>query len=338
MTVRFGVAGRRAVGPHAPETTGLDRPDGARRSVIAALAGNLAITLMKGAAAVLTGSGAMVAETAHSAADTMNEVLLFVGVARSGIWPSEEHPLGYGKERYFWALVVALLLFFGGGIVSVLEAYDRYVHPRGVQDAFIAFAVLGGAAVFEGLSFSVALRELRRKARSAGVPLFRLFLDLGDPALRTVLFEDSVALVGLAIAAAGLALTVATGDHRPDALASATIGLLLIVTAFELTRDARGLIIGEAAPPALRARIRATIERSPYVREVVELLTVRMGVEQLLVIARVSLDGATQWPDVERHLEVLNARLRREHPEIMRSFLEPALTPISRLHEPVQAM
>lgn len=307
------------------------RPHGTLRSVIAAIAGNFAVTLLKGVTAMLTGSGVMLAETAHSAADTMNEVLLFVGVVRSGIGPSEEHPLGHGKERYFWALIVALLLFLGGGTVSLLEAYDRYVRPRGVQDAGIAFAVLGGAAVFEGLSFSVALRELRRKAGGAGVPLPRFFLELGDPALRTVLLEDAVALAGLAIAAAGLALTVATGDHRPDALASAAIGLLLIATAFELTRDARGLIVGEAAPPALRSRIRATLERSPYVKEVIELLTVRMGVEKLLVIARVSLDGATGRGEVELRLAELDARLHREHPEIMRSFLEPTLTPSSRV-------
>lgn len=295
---------------------------GATRAVAAAFLGNMAIAVTKALAAVLTGSGAMAAETAHSFADAMNQVLLYVGIRRSVRKPTELHPLGFGKERYFWALVVALMLFFGGGVFSLYQGYERFAHPHELGDATIAFVVLGLAIAFETFSITVALREVRREARATRVPVRRFLRELHDPALRTVLFEDSAALLGLALALAGLGLTVATRDHRFDAAASAGIGLVLVAVAFELARDARALIIGESAPESVREAIRGTLKREPGVDDVLELLVVRMGAKENLVMARLSVDDTLRAGDIERMLLDLRGKLRQRHPDVLDAFLE----------------
>jgi cation diffusion facilitator family transporter len=294
---------------------------GTLRAVIAAFLGNLAIAITKGVAAVMTGSGAMLAETAHSIADAMNQLLLFIGVRRSVRAPSERHPLGHGKERYFWCLVVALLLFFGGGVFSLFEARERFEHPHEVTQAHVAFIVLGLSVVFELFSLGAALREVRHAAKAEGVPVRRFLRELRDPALRTVLFEDSAALVGLVFAIVGLALTVSTGDHRWDAVSSAAIGVLLVVVALALAADARVLIIGEAPPEATRDRLRRALLAQPDVEGVTELLAVRMGARQLLVMARLSVRDDLSGAEVERLIAGLRERLKRE-PEVMEAFLE----------------
>jgi cation diffusion facilitator family transporter len=298
--------------------------EGTTRAVFAAFAGNLAIALTKGIAAAMTGSGALLAETAHSIADSLNQILLYVGLRRSAQPATQRHPLGHGKEGYFWALVVALFLFFGGGVFSIYQAYDRLAHPHAVEQAAIGFVVLGLSTVFELFSLSVALRELRHAAREEGVPARRFFRQLQDPALRTVLYEDSAALVGLATAILGLALTAATGDHRFDALASGVIGVVLIYVAYQLAWGARGLIVGQAPPERVRAALQATIASDPYVDNIVELFAVQMGTDQLLVLARVSVRDDIPAGEVERLMVRLRDRLRREHPEVADSFIELA--------------
>lgn len=294
---------------------------GTLRAVIAAFLGNLAIAITKGVAAVMTGSGAMLAETAHSVADAMNQLLLFIGVRRSVRAPSERHPLGHGKERYFWSLVVALLLFFGGGVFSLFEARERFEHPHEVTQAHVGFIVLGLSVVFELFSLGAALREVRHAAKAEGVPVRRFLRELRDPALRTVLFEDSAALVGLIFAMVGLALTVSTGDERWDAASSAAIGVLLVVVALALAADARVLIIGEAPPQETRERLRRALLAQADVEGVSELLAVRMGARQLLVMARLSVRDDLSGAEVERLIAALRERLKRE-PEVMEAFLE----------------
>lgn len=300
-------------------------------AVVAAFLGNAAIGVIKGFAALTTGSGALLAETAHSFADATNQLLLFVGIRRSVRRPTERHPLGYGKERYFWALVVALMLFFGGGVFSLLEAYARFGEPHQIVEPLVGFVVIGLSIAFETFSISVALRETVRAARRQGIPVGRFLRELRDPALRTVLFEDAAALIGLLFALAGLALSVATGDHRFDAAASAAIGLVLIVVAFELARDARVLIIGEAAPTADRDAIRATLRANENVEVVNELLAVRMGAHQVLVMARLSVRDDLSGGEIERLLVRLREEVRRRHPEVMEAFLE--VNPVAPLAE-----
>ncbi len=296
--------------------------EGTTRAVFAAFAGNLAIAVTKAAAAAITGSGALVAETAHSIADSLNQILLYVGIRRSVRPPSERHPLGHGKERYFWALVVALFLFFGGGVFSLYQAYERIAHPHQLGDTTIGFVVLALSMVFEAVSLSVAVRELRRAARAEGVPAGRFLSQLRDPALRTVLYEDSAALAGLLAATCGLALSAWTGDHLYDALASGVIGAILIYVAYQLAWSARGLIVGEAPPEEVRDAIRATIARTPEVDRVIALRAVEMGTSQLLVLARVSIRDDVPAGEAERLMVRLRQRLRREHPEVMDSYIE----------------
>ena len=296
--------------------------EGTTRAVLAAFAGNLAIAITKAIAAYLTGSGALVAETAHSIADSVNQILLYVGIRRSVQPASEKHPLGHGRERYFWALIVALFLFFGGGIFSIYEAYERFTHPQELGAVWIGFLVLGLSMVFETFSLSVAIREVRHAAHGSGIPVRRFLQQLSDPALRTVLYEDSAALAGLVTAIAGLGLTVLTGDHRFDALASAVIGVILIYVAYQLAWGARGLIIGEAPPEEVREALRAAIASEPGVDRVIDLRAVQMGTNQLLVLARVSVRDNIPAGDAERLLMRLRKRLQREHPEVMESYVE----------------
>jgi len=296
--------------------------EGTTRAVLAAFAGNLAIAITKAIAAYLTGSGALVAETAHSIADSVNQILLYVGIRRSVQPASEKHPLGHGRERYFWALIVALFLFFGGGIFSIYEAYERFTHPQELGAVWVGFLVLGLSMVFETFSLSVAIREVRHAAHGSGIPVRRFLQQLSDPALRTVLYEDSAALAGLVTAIAGLGLTVLTGDHRFDALASAVIGVILIYVAYQLAWGARGLIIGEAPPEEVREALRAAIASEPGVDRVIDLRAVQMGTNQLLVLARVSVRDNIPAGDAERLLMRLRKRLQREHPEVMESYVE----------------
>jgi cation diffusion facilitator family transporter len=296
--------------------------EGTTRAVLAAFAGNLAIAITKAIAAYVTGSGALVAETAHSIADSLNQILLYVGIRRSVQPPTDKHPLGHGKERYFWALIVALFLFFGGGIFSIYEAYERFTHPQELGAVWVGFVVLGLSMAFETFSLSVAVREVRHAAGEAGIPVRRFLEQLRDPALRTVLYEDSAALAGLVTALAGLALTALTGDHRFDALASAVIGAILIYVAYQLAWSARGLIVGEAPPDEVLDGLRAAIAREPGVDKVIDLRAVQMGTNQLLVLARVSVRDDLSAGVAERLLARLRDRLRREHPEVMDSYVE----------------
>ena len=296
--------------------------EGTTRAVLAAFAGNLAIAITKAIAAYVTGSGALVAETAHSVADSVNQILLYVGIRRSVQPPTEKHPLGHGKERYFWALIVALFLFFGGGLFSIYEAYERFTHPQELGAVWVGFVVLGLSIAFETFSLSVAVREVRHAAHQQRIPVRRFLQQLRDPALRTVLYEDSAALAGLAAAIIGLGLTVLTGDHRFDALASAVIGVILIYVAYQLAWGARGLIVGEAPPEEMLDEIRATIAREPGVDKVIDLRAVQMGTNQLLVLARVSVRNSIPSGDAEHLLVRLRKRLQREHPEVMDSYVE----------------
>lgn len=291
-------------------------------AIAAALVANALITVTKGIAAVLTGSGGMLAETAHSLADTTNQILLFVGVRRSARPATDEQPFGYGRERYFWVLIVALFLFFGGGVFAIFEAWDRLHNDHAVTDPLIAFVVLGIAFIFEGASLVVAFREALKEARVRAVGVRRFLSEIHDPVLRTVLFEDSAALLGLVIAASGLALTVITNNHLFDAGSSALIGVLLIFVAYQLASDARTLIIGEAPPPDVRAGLLAIVSRAPDVDHVFSVSAMRMGAGELLVAARVSIRDSISAGEAEHVTARLGAQMRDHYPEVTYCFIE----------------
>jgi len=273
-------------------------------AVIAALAGNAALALLKGVTAAVTGSAAMLAETFHSLADTGNQVLLLVGIRLSQRPPDAKHPFGHGMNTYFWAFVVSGMLFTVGGAFAIWEAVHKFAEPALQAASPAAFFVLAGAFVFEALSLGVAVHSARRE--SAGMPLVRFVRETRDPTVSTVLLEDSAALLSIVVAAAGLTVSYVTGDPRWDAVASGVIGVLLIAVASFLAYENYSLLLGEAATAELEQTVRAPLEADPAVRRLVSLHTMHLGPAAVLVSARVWFRReltATQIEDAVRRLE-----------------------------------
>ncbi|HEY3067825.1 MAG TPA: cation diffusion facilitator family transporter [Methylomirabilota bacterium] len=252
-----------------------------RTAVIAALLGNAALVVLKGIAAVATGSAAMVAETFHSVADTGNQALLLLGQRHSRRPPDETHPFGYGRSVYFWAFVVSVMLFTVGGAASVGEAVRTYLHPHEQESFAWAYGVLAGAFVFEGISLVVGVRMVRRVQGMR--PFTEFWRDSRDPTLLTVLLEDSAALASIVIAAGGIAIGQATGNPQWDAAASAIIGLILLTVAVLLAFETYSLLLGETAPPEVQQRIRRIVLGDPAVAALASLHTMHLGPEALLM-------------------------------------------------------
>ena len=268
-----------------------------RTAVVAAFAGNAALAVLKGVAAALTGSAAMLAETFHSIADTGNQALLFLGMRLARRPADETHPFGHGRDVYFWAFVVSVMLFTIGGAFSIWEGIHRYREPGMSGPARWAFAVLAGGLVFEGGSFFVAFRALA--AERHGRPLLEYWRDTRDPTLLTVLLEDTAALASLVIAAIGLAVTLLTGDAVWDALASIAIGLVLLTVAVVLAVENYSLLLGEAAPRGVQREIRGVVEADPAVHGVHALRTMALGPHELLVVCEVSFERELETAEIE---------------------------------------
>ncbi len=291
--------------------------------MLLALGVNLAIGVAKLVGSLLSGSAAMLAEAAHSVADTLNQAFLLTALKRSDRPPDDQHPFGYGKERYFWSLLAAVGIFVAGGIFSILEGVSAIRSPEEAGSYLVSYLVLAVAFVFEGASWLKAARQLRGEARAAGRGLRRHLAISPDPTVKTVAFEDSAALVGIVLAATGLALHQATGNGVWDGLASIAIGVLLVVVAFALGRDTKGLLIGEAVPPELRGRITDELLASEGVRGVLELLTMTLGPRDVLVAARVELADGAGSDDVEHYMDDADRRLRERVSEVRHVFLDP---------------
>lgn len=298
---------------------------GSRVVILAALAGNLAIAATKFAAALWTGSSAMLSEAIHSSVDTGNQGLLLLGLRRAGRPPSPRHPFGHGMELYFWAFVVALMIFALGGAVSIYEGWRKIAEPHPVESAWINFLVLGASVLFESLSFRVALREFRRA--HAGEPFWAAIRGSKDPGVFAVLLEDAAALAGLLIALTGLGLAEWLEMPALDGAASIGIGLLLVLAAAFLANETRSLLTGEAASPRLVAAVRSTLLADPRVASVEELLSMHLGPAEVLVA--VTLDFRDDLPggEVERAAAELTRRVESAHPEVTRMFLHPRRMP-----------
>src|SRR3954454_7008436 len=225
--------------PDDPDAPAVDR-DESLGSIFAALAANSAIAVAKGTAAVLTGSPALLAETLHTVADAGNEVFLWIAVRRSRHAPDETHPFGYGPERYYWALLAAIGMFLVGGALSVWEGVTALLHPRPLEDFWVGVAVLVVALMLDGLSRVVAVRTLRRQALARQVTVGQLLRESPDPTVVTVYLEDSIDVLGAALALLALVLHRVTGSALPDALATLAIGLMLCYVALRLTGRNRG--------------------------------------------------------------------------------------------------
>lgn len=295
-----------------------------RTTVVLAMAANLGIAAAKGVAGALSGSAAMVSEAAHSLADTVNEALLLVAVRRSSRPADETHPFGYGRERYFWTLLTAVGIFVGGGVFSVVQGINR-LRDSGHESSghyALSYAVLGISLVLEMVSWLQARRQLHHDAAR----MQRTFRDemwrTSDPAVTTVFLEDSAALVGLVLAAAGIGLRQLTGDDMWDGLASIAIGLVLVAVAIALGRDNRRLIIGEAADPRLRDSIRDLIASYDDVDAVDELLTMVIGRGEVLVAARIDLDDTMTAAQVEALARRMESDIGARHAEVRHFFLD----------------
>ncbi|HET7197958.1 MAG TPA: cation diffusion facilitator family transporter [Burkholderiales bacterium] len=294
--------------------------EGPRKVVYAALAGNLAIALTKFVAAFLTGSSAMLSEGVHSVVDTGNQALLLYGMRRARLPPDERFPFGHGKEIYFWSFVVALLVFAAGAGVSFYEGLSHLRHPAEMTRPVLNYAVLAIAACFEAGSWLVALREFRAAKGSRGY--VEAVRRGKDPTTFAVLFEDSAALAGIAVALAGVAAGHLTGDARFDAAASLAIGAILALTAFWLARETKGLLIGESANREVIARIRALARRYPEVPRVHEILTMHMGPN--FILANIAIELACDAPRERAHeiLDELDRDIKRADPRVKRVFIE----------------
>ena len=297
--------------------------DRTRKTVWTALAANAVIALAKLVAGLASGSAAMLAEAAHSVADTANQGLLLVSLALGEREPDEEHAFGHGKERFFWAFLAAVLIFVSGAVFSVAEGVLRLAGVTVGEGSWVLnFAVLGVAFVAEGASLVRAVRQTRAEAREAGVGWRKYLRESNDPTAKFVVFEDSAAVVGVVIAFVGIAATAATGSEAWDAAASLVIGALLAVVAFRLGSDTKGLLIGRAAPPELRREIRETILAHDGVDEVVDLRTMYIGPRSLLVAARIDL-GDVDGDEVEELASRIAAELGERVPDVSEVFLDP---------------
>lgn len=298
--------------------------DESDRTVMLAGAANLSIAVAKAVAGLLSGSTALLAEAAHSVADTLNQAFLLTALKRSRRPADDKHPFGYGLERYFWSLLAAVGIFVLGAGFSIAEGIRAVLNPEPVEELAVAYGVLVISFVFEGVSWLKAVRQVRREAEAKGVSALEHLHEGAEPAVKTVAFEDTAALIGLVIAAVGVTLSAVTGQEFWDGAASIAIGALLVVVAWTLGSENKAMLIGQALPEKVEKRIRATIASTPGVDSVVELLSLRLAPDQVLVVARVDLDDSeTTGAEVEQLAEVIDQRVRREFPIVRHLFLDP---------------
>jgi len=294
---------------------------GTNVAVWAALAGNVLVAATKFVAAAVSGSAAMLSEAVHSLVDTVNELLLLYGIARSVRPADRVHPLGYGRELYFWSFVVALLIFALGAGVSLYEGVDRLLHPAPIEHPAVIFVVLAVSLAFEGASWLVGMRAFRTAKSSLG--WWEAFRRSKDPPTFIVVFEDSAAILGIAAAGAGTAAALLTRDSRWDGVASVVISVILAGVAGLLARESKELLIGERADAALSDAIMRTASAIPGVCRANSIVTMQLAPNS--VVATLSLDffDNLRAPDIERAVVELEARVRSAHPEVKALFVKP---------------
>jgi cation diffusion facilitator family transporter len=295
---------------------------GTRRTVIIAGAANLFVAIIKLAAGLLSGSSAMLAEAAHSAADTLNQAFLLTSVHQGARPADPEHPFGYGQERYFWSLLAAFGIFVAGAGFSIFEGILALGREES-GDPLIAYIALAAAGVAEGISFLRAYSQMRGEARRDRTGLVEHVQRSPDTTVKAALFEDTAAMIGLVLAAAGLALRQLTGSGVWDAAASMAIGVLLIVVAVRLGLDSRDLLIGRAADPEEQRAIREEIEQTPGVDALIELLTMHLGPDHLLVTARVDFSGDISGDETEDLATKIDRRLADRLTVTPHVFIDP---------------
>lgn len=300
------------------------KADGGLKSNIVlygALAANLGIALAKFAAAAISGSSSMLTEGVHSLVDSGNQLLLLYGQRRARRQADAAHPFGYGRELYFWAFVVAILIFAVGAGVSIYEGWRHIRTPEPLRDPLINYIVLGVAVLLEGTSWAIAVREFNAGRGDTG--WWRAIRGSKDPAGFIVLFEDSAALVGLGIAAAGVWASHHFNDPRIDGVASVLIGLILAAVAIILARESKGLLIGEAADPKLIALIRSIMDRHPEIRAVNHVRTVHTAPDAIFVAISAEFAPTLPMGAGEALIEEIETELKRAVPQLTSVYIRP---------------
>jgi len=297
---------------------------GSKQVIVVALGANAVIATGKFAVGLLTGSAAMLAEAAHSVADTVNQGFLLVSINLSDNPADEDHPYGYGKERFFWAFLAAIFIFVAGAFFSVYQGVQKLLNGGEHHGAFWpSYLVLGIAFVFDSVVLVLALRVARQGAHDLGVGLRDFLRETTDVTLKTALYEDVAATTGVLLAAIGLALLQITGNPIFDSLASILIGIVLIAVAVMLGRETRDLLLGSAASKRTRRAIRAAITEFPEVTSVVDLLTMQLGLNSVLVTGEITIADGLTTDGIENLLRRVTSRIRETAPEVKNVYLEP---------------
>ena len=290
------------------------------RAILYALGANIGIFIVKSIAAVMTGSGAMLAEAVHSLADCGNQGLLLLGMKRAKLPPTPDYPLGYGKEIYFWSFLVALMLFSVGGAFSVYEGVHKLLHPSALTRPWLGIGVLGFSVVLEWLSLRACLQEVNQVR---GVQsLWQWFRESRSSQLIVIFGEQLAALLGLVLALGAVAVTLATGNPIYDAIGTLGIGVLLIVVAVFVAIEVKALLIGQSVGPAERMAIRQFLEARPEILKLYNVITLQLGPD-VMVAVQANMGPDLQASELVRRIDAVEADMRRAFPDVKWSFFEP---------------
>ncbi len=294
---------------------------GSKKVVLAALFGNAAIAVTKFVASTITGSSAMFSEAIHSLVDTGNQALLLFGLKRSNRPADKSHPFGYGKELYFWAFIVAILIFALGGGFAIYEGFHKLGSTEhSLKSPYINYIVLILSMAFEGVALGIAIKEFNKVRGDK--PIFQAIKESKDPAMFTVLLEDTAALLGLILAFIGVLFAHVFHVYTADALASIAIGFLLFGVSFIMAREAKSLLIGEAACPMVEKEIMAIIKASDKIEEVNELLTMQVAPDSVLVTMSLDFKDGLPSQDIEKTVSDLELKIKKAAPDVKRVFIE----------------
>ena len=297
--------------------------EGGKKAIVSALAANLGIAVSKFVAFGFTGSASMLTEGIHSVADSGNQILLLVGNQRAKQQADEHHNFGYGRRRYVYGFIVAIVLFLIGGVFSLYEGLHKVQHPDDVQDAWLAFVVLGVAVVLEGWSFRTAVREADHARGRRSLPEF--VRAVRQPELPVILLEDFGALIGLVFAIFGVTMAVVTDDGRWDGVGALAIGMLLLIIAIFLAFEMSANLVGESALPEEVELIRAALEATEGVERVIHLRTLHVGPDELLVAAKIAIMHNDTGAEIAADINTAEAAIRAAVPSARYIFLEPDL-------------
>jgi cation diffusion facilitator family transporter len=291
-----------------------------KQAVIVALSANILIALMKFTAAIFVNSSALLAEGFHSLADTGNQAFLLLGIRLSAKPADRRHPFGHARERYFWAFVVSLSIFIIGAVLSVREGITKILHPEPLRQPGWGFLVLALSFFFDGYSWRIAFRELRVTFKRRGV--FRALRESKAPAIFIIFLEDSAAIFGLSIALGGILLTFLTGHPVFDGAASIIIGIILALVALVLFYETKSLLIGEGVSEADLRKIKAAIATVPEVKELMNVLTMHLGPEDILVNLDINFANGLSTDQVEEAIDKVEHAIRKELPAVKKIFVE----------------